>query len=335
MSSPPLAPAADAATRPTAPEAGSSAAYDGSRLALIVGHYKSGSSWLDNVLSVHPDVKGLQEAHVFRYALENPIPVAVEKLYTVSSWAEGGWRNLPRQRAGRAMDVVRSLYQPRRQQKERPQTCLDLPLRSQWRLKRHLLASGSPEEFCRRFFAFLDAELRPGRYLLEKTPNNTQFVPFIRSLLPGAKLIAIYRDGRDVCVSAKFFEAKLGKERGFEANIRNWRKQIEFQLEYARTHGLYTLSYEALLAEGATVLTPLLEFLDLPRDTETVAEMLRKASFEFITGRQAGQEDSSRFYRKGIAGDWKNHFTEDDKRLFKDIAGDLLITLGYERDNTW
>ncbi|MCK4582902.1 hypothetical protein KAU18_06255, partial [Candidatus Bathyarchaeota archaeon] len=34
-------------------------------------------------------------------------------------------------------------------------------------------------------------------------------------------------------------------------------------------------------------------------------------------------------------GRWRNEFTEEDKRLFKATAGDLLITLGYEEDNDW
>ena len=34
--------------------------------------------------------------------------------------------------------------------------------------------------------------------------------------------------------------------------------------------------------------------------------------------------------RKGIVGDWKNHFTEKDKKLFNKIAGDLMIKLGYK-----
>ncbi len=40
-------------------------------------------------------------------------------------------------------------------------------------------------------------------------------------------------------------------------------------------------------------------------------------------------------FRKGAIGDWSNHFTEEHRNAFKDIAGDILISLGYERDNTW
>jgi hypothetical protein len=40
-------------------------------------------------------------------------------------------------------------------------------------------------------------------------------------------------------------------------------------------------------------------------------------------------------FRSGKTGEWKKHFAEEHRKLFKDIAGDLLVRLGYERDNDW
>ncbi len=40
-------------------------------------------------------------------------------------------------------------------------------------------------------------------------------------------------------------------------------------------------------------------------------------------------------FRSGKTGEWKKYFTEEHKRLFKNVAGDLLIRLGYEKDNDW
>jgi Sulfotransferase domain len=68
---------------------------------------------------------------------------------------------------------------------------------------------------------------------------------------------------------------------------------------------------------------------------QIVSRCVRAATFEKLSGgRQRGQEATS-FYRKGIAGDWKNVFTEQNKREFKAAAGDLLIRLGYETDDDW
>ncbi len=40
-------------------------------------------------------------------------------------------------------------------------------------------------------------------------------------------------------------------------------------------------------------------------------------------------------FRSGKTGEWKKYFTEEHKKLFKDVAGDLLIRLEYEKDNYW
>jgi len=40
-------------------------------------------------------------------------------------------------------------------------------------------------------------------------------------------------------------------------------------------------------------------------------------------------------FRSGKAGGWREKFSPENTRLFKDIAGDLLIRLGSEQNNDW
>lgn len=40
-------------------------------------------------------------------------------------------------------------------------------------------------------------------------------------------------------------------------------------------------------------------------------------------------------FRSGKAGGWRTQFSPENKLLFKDLAGDLLIQLGYEHDHDW
>jgi sulfotransferase 6B1 len=40
-------------------------------------------------------------------------------------------------------------------------------------------------------------------------------------------------------------------------------------------------------------------------------------------------------FRSGKTGEWKKHFTQEHKKIFKDEAADLLIRLGYEKNNDW
>ena len=77
-------------------------------------------------------------------------------------------------------------------------------------------------------------------------------------------------------------------------------------------------------------------FLGVDTDERKVEHSVSSASFEKLSrGRQRGQEDPSSFYRKGVAGDWRNYFSEEDRRVFKEEAGELLIRLGYEEDLDW
>ena len=68
----------------------------------------------------------------------------------------------------------------------------------------------------------------------------------------------------------------------------------------------------------------------------TLAEIVDRWSFESLTGgRKRGDEDAGHHFRKGVAGDWKNHFTPALAWSFKRRYNDLLIQYGYERDDSW
>jgi hypothetical protein len=52
-------------------------------------------------------------------------------------------------------------------------------------------------------------------------------------------------------------------------------------------------------------------------------------------GRRPGDEDVTSHYRKGVAGDWVNHFSPDNRQYFKSNFGELLLKLGYEKSLDW
>ncbi len=58
-------------------------------------------------------------------------------------------------------------------------------------------------------------------------------------------------------------------------------------------------------------------------------------SFERQSGRKPGEESKSSFLRKGVVGDWRNHFSDEACQIFDYYAGDILIQLGYEQDRNW
>lgn len=90
-----------------------------------------------------------------------------------------------------------------------------------------------------------------------------------------------------------------------------------------------------------------LRFEDFIRQRQqTLAQMLdylQARGFELqVTPEQALQTlaaaidpHRSPTFRSGKIGGWKEHFTAEHRRLFKEVAGDLLVTLGYEQDDRW
>jgi hypothetical protein len=53
------------------------------------------------------------------------------------------------------------------------------------------------------------------------------------------------------------------------------------------------------------------------------------------SGRLRGDENVASHYRKGLAGDWINHFTPEHCRYFKERYSDVLLKLGYEKNPDW
>ena len=40
-------------------------------------------------------------------------------------------------------------------------------------------------------------------------------------------------------------------------------------------------------------------------------------------------------FRSGKTGEWKKYFKEEHKKIFEEVAGNLLLKLGYEKNNDW
>lgn len=52
-------------------------------------------------------------------------------------------------------------------------------------------------------------------------------------------------------------------------------------------------------------------------------------------GRAQGEESAESHYRKGVAGDWRNYFTEEHRAFFKERYPGLVVKLGYETSADW
>jgi hypothetical protein len=96
------------------------------------------------------------------------------------------------------------------------------------------------------------------------------------------------------------------------------------------------VKYERLTADPAGEFGALLEALGVDARPELVKQIVDANTFETLSGgRRPGEENRAAEFRKGVQGDWRNHFTNEMKQGFKALAGSLLVELGYEQDMSW
>ena len=308
------------------------------KLGFIVGHYKSGSTWLSHLLSLHPGIRGVREAHIFRYAKEHKtLQDASNELFNESAWAAGGDGQFPRywlSNATRRLRVMLGMATGTASLNSQnvPTSMHDLGYISQLRLRSKLDKAVNRDEYLRIYFSFLVNKLKPKNYLIEKTPTNIFYIDEIKRVFPESKLISIYRDGRDVVLSDLHHLRRTKKaEQSFEQRVLKWKSAMQADLDFAKKFGTYLLSYEDLKQNPIDNTRSLLSFLELDFDEELITNMIQNSSFEAMSGgRSEGKEDTSNFFRKGVVGDWQNAFTEDEIKLFSDLAGEQLVELGYE-----
>lgn len=94
--------------------------------------------------------------------------------------------------------------------------------------------------------------------------------------------------------------------------------------------------YEELLADDlATFRQLFIDEWNLPISLEQLEKAVAASRFESVYKRKLGEEDASSHGRKGLPGDWRNHFTRDFAIQFREKFGDLLIATGYEKDGNW
>lgn len=96
------------------------------------------------------------------------------------------------------------------------------------------------------------------------------------------------------------------------------------------------LRYEELLTNPKQRMTDVASFFGLNPEPAVLDEIVSANSFERMSaGRDAEKQQGESFFRKGVAGDWRNHLEGDLKSAYKRALSDFLIEFGYEQTETW
>jgi hypothetical protein len=97
----------------------------------------------------------------------------------------------------------------------------------------------------------------------------------------------------------------------------------------------YRTTYEALAAPGSEEFHRIVRFLGWPVSSEQVSRVAERHSFFARSGRRPGETDIHSHHRRGVAGDWKNHFDFELGEIFERVLPGLVAAAGYEASNDW
>ena len=160
-------------------------------------------------------------------------------------------------------------------------------------------------------------------------------------------VVYLVRDGRDVMVSYYYYQnaftqktvtqslqkmvvivqqlRKLGMEKlatflehytfskFMRQNTLNWVNHVKAGIE---KKPVAIVRYEDLKTNPEKTLEDLFMKLEVQVLPEIIQQAVATFSFERLSKRKAGEEDKNSFFRKGVVGDWKNHFSARDCAFF-------------------
>lgn len=163
----------------------------------------------------------------------------------------------------------------------------------------------------------------------------------------------IFRDPRDVVVSHAFYVTEMETRHihhdyyqslpDFEARLKvsllgrpdsdvefpNLAERFAPYLGWLDCPEVLALHFEDLIHARAETLSRIAKHLETRAPLNVGHERVVAALEASI------HPSKSPTFRSGKTGEWRKYFTEEHKRIFKDVAGDLLIRLGYEKDAGW
>jgi len=297
---------------------------------FIFGHARSGTTLLLRLVRLHPEVHGNYQAHFFT---RKPLLKSLVDSPEMEEWLT---RRSNRWNQGRDLSP--------------------------------LVLRATADMIMERDAA------RVGKKIVgDKSPSSTihgQAVRDMHAVYPDAKMICIVRDGRDVLISERFRnfveESKflISEDKRIIEDLRkdqnqftdrrrsiftgtfirrvakDWAKDLqETEDEGRKLYGqhFFPMRYEDLLNQPFEEMSRVWKFLGVKNVSASledviITEMSSNPDEEWQSNRNGG---IASFLPKGQAGNWQRLFTEKDKAIFKEVAGEMLVKWKYEKDLNW
>jgi hypothetical protein len=167
---------------------------------------------------------------------------------------------------------------------------------------------------------------------------SSKFIPFF-----------IFRDPRDVVVSHVFYVTEMEKNHvhhayyqslpDFNARLKvsilgrpdadvefpNIAERFEPYLDWLNHPEVLAIHFEDLIHDRAAALTRIMDHFLIRVPLQTPRQLILESLESAIN------PSRSPTFRSGKTGEWKKYFTDEHTKIFNDVAGDLLVKLGYEK----
>ncbi|MEO0630446.1 MAG: sulfotransferase domain-containing protein [Planctomycetota bacterium] len=176
------------------------------------------------------------------------------------------------------------------------------------------------------------------------------------ALAPHLRAFNLIRDPRDALVSGYWYWHKAHAQKhddNLKLDTRAALQELSFEdgllhmLDHlqllddlkgwpvGKLEHILDVKYEDLTADTPGEMARIFKHLDIKPNPGEIDRIVENSSFQSMTGRKPGEEDTSSHFRKGVAGDWKNAFTPKVAEAFKDRFQADLVRLGYATDDSW
>ncbi|WP_179133949.1 sulfotransferase family protein [Halobacillus massiliensis] len=246
---------------------------------FIVGVGRSGTTLLQSILNSHENITFTPETHFFRFYLGNQKKSKVNKKKIIKEIEEDRYFQRLKIDTRKILEDYKSTNSMR---------LIDV-------YKRLLIDYANSQE---------------KMYVGDKDPKNIELLHLIKKYFPGAIIIYMVRDPRDVIVSR--MKAEWSRGRSIYAHIFAYKAQSLLAKKYGQmlfNENFIKVSYEKLLKEPESILRPLCEHLGVEY-TNTMLKFQQSAKNLVSDDEMQWKKESIGPLLKNNTGKWKGNLSK-------------------------
>lgn len=277
---------------------------EGLHKVFIVGCPRSGTTWLQLLLSKHPAVATAPESQIVAFYLS----------HFLRQWKHEHDGPTAKHQGRAGLSRVLS-------EDEFDELCRDVILRVLERI----------------------AARNPGAtHVVEKSPGHAVHAPWIHQLLPDARFLHVIRDPRDTVASLLAASRTWGGDWAPHNPIdaaRTWRRHVTEvrRVERDAPHSYREVRYEALKAWPVDELESIACWLGLAWDRADCEAAVEACALDKLNKKEdsgglpvPGEKSPAGFFRRGAVGGWAEDMPRRHAQIVETVCADVMAELGYE-----